>query len=128
VTERAGQRILIVEDDELFRKSLATLVASQGYVVILCASAEEALDRHDLEAVDLCMVDYQLPGMSGVEFLEALRRRGLRIPVLLMSGYLNQAIRSEAVREGVLEVLHKPMDMALLVQRLERLLDSLATA
>ena len=118
--ERAGQNILIVEDDELFRKSLSTFVTSLGYGTAVCASAEEALGRGDLKGVDLCIVDYHLPGMSGVGFLDALRERGLHIPVLLMSGYLNEAIRTEAIGEGALEVLHKPMDMALLVHRLER--------
>jgi two-component system response regulator FixJ len=128
MAERAGQTILIVEDDGLFRRSLATFVSALGYGTVICASAEEALRRDDLEEVNLCIVDYQLPGLSGVDFLEGLRTRGLRVPVLLMSGYLNDAIRSEAVREGALEVLHKPMDMALLVQRLARALASPATA
>ena len=127
-TGRAGQTILIVEDDGLFRRSLATFVSALGYGTVICASAEEALRREDLAEVDLCIVDYQLPGMSGVDFLDGLRTRGLRMPVLLMSGYLNEAIRSQALGEGALEVLHKPMDMSLLVQRLERALGSPATA
>jgi len=128
MVERATQSILIVEDDGLFRRSLATFVSALGYGTVICASAEEALRRDDLEEVVLCLVDYQLPGLSGVDFLEGLRARGLRLPVLLMSGYLNDAIRSQAIREGALEVLHKPMDMALLVQRLERALASTPTA
>jgi len=126
--DRAGQLILIVEDDELFRKSLTTFVSALGYQTAHAASAEEALRSQDILRADLCIVDYHLPGMSGVDFLARLRERDLRVPVLLMSGYLNGAIRADAIREGVLEVLHKPMDMALLVQRLDRALGSPAAA
>lgn len=119
---RPQPAILIVEDDELLRKSLATFVRSLGYRVAQASSAEEALARGDLDEIDLHIVDYHLPGMSGIAFADALRARHARSPVLLMSGYLNDAIRGDALREGVVDVLHKPMDMKLLDRRIEQLL------
>jgi len=112
--------ILIVEDDDLFRKSLTTIVSSLGYVTLSARSAEEALDECARESVGACVSDFHLPAMNGIELAEALRNRGLDIPVVLLSGHLTDAVRAEAKRAGIRTFLCKPVDLGLLQQTIAR--------
>ncbi len=112
--------ILIVEDDDLFRKSLTTIVSSLGYVTLSARSAEEALDECASESVGACVLDFHLPAMNGIELAEALRNRGLDIPVVLLSGHLTDAVRAEAKRAGIRTFLSKPVDLGLLEQTIAR--------
>ncbi|MGB2960770.1 MAG: response regulator [Bacteroidota bacterium] len=113
--------ILIVEDDDLFRKSLTTFVSSLGYTTLSARSAEEALDECTKGSIGACVSDFHLPAMNGIELAEALRTRGLEIPVVLLSGYLTDAVRAEAKVAGVLTLLRKPTDLGQLQQTIARL-------
>jgi hypothetical protein len=62
--------VLIVEDDDLFRKSLTTFVSSLGYTTVAARSAEEALDECAAESIGACVSDFHLPAMNGIELAE----------------------------------------------------------
>jgi two-component system, cell cycle sensor histidine kinase and response regulator CckA len=89
----SGERILIVEDNAELRTSLAELLQSLGYRVEEAANGEEALAllmdpaRRREAAVDLILSDMVMPHVGGAALLTALRRRGLAMPVILMSGH-----------------------------------------
>jgi two-component system response regulator len=113
--------VLIVEDDDLFRKSLTTFVSSLGYTTVAARSAEEALDECAAESIGACVSDFHLPAMNGIELAEALRNRGHRIPVVLLSGCLTDEVRAEAKLAGIMMLLRKPADLGLLQQTIARL-------
>ncbi len=81
------QNVCIVEDDDAVRDALAELVESDGYRVLSYASAEEFVAGADATQVDVLIVDFRLPGMSGGELLKRLNERGMRLPVILMTGH-----------------------------------------
>jgi len=116
-----SRTILIVEDDDLFRKSLTTFVSSLGYATLSARSAEEALDECTKGRIGACVSDFHLPAMNGIELAEALRTRGLEIPVVLLSGYLTEAVRAEAKVAGIMTLLRKPTDLGQLQQTIARL-------
>jgi len=107
----AGQTILIVEDDRLFRRSLVTYLAALGFETISAASAEEALGQVAHRHVDLLVTDLMLPAGSGIELVRAMRERGQFVPVVLLSGYLNSRAHREATETGIDVVLNKPADL-----------------
>jgi CheY-like chemotaxis protein len=117
-----GRMILIVEDDQLFRRALATYLVSRGFRTRVVATAEEALACAELPKVDLVLIDYYLPGMNGVELAQTIRARHIDHPrLVLMSGYLPPSIFDEAKAASIEAVLHKPYDMEILDEKIQNL-------
>jgi two-component system, response regulator PdtaR len=108
--------ILIVEDDELFRKALMTYLSFLGFRINTAGTAEEALEEAELSGVDMLLVDYHLPGMNGIELARTLHARDHFPRIVLMSGYLAEAIHEEARSVSIDQVLRKPGDMTSLQQ------------
>ena len=114
--------ILIVEDDQLFRRALATYLVSRGFRTRVVATAEEALENAEWSKVDLVLIDYFLPGMNGVELARTIRARNINHPrLVLMSGYLPPSVFDEAKAASIEAVLHKPYDMDTLDEKLQTL-------
>ena len=121
--EEHMRTILIVEDDELFRKALMTYLSSLGFRINTAGTAEEALDEGELSGVDMMLVDYHLPGMNGIELARTLHARDLYPRIVLMSGYLAEAVHEEARLASIDRVLRKPGDMTSLQQTILTLCD-----
>ena len=83
-----ARRILVVDDEEEVREILAESLMDFGYLVVTAASGEEALPVliHD-RSVALVITDVRMPGMSGLELADEIRRRWPEVKVLLISGY-----------------------------------------
>ena len=123
--QRKGACILVVEDDELLRRSLVTFLASLGYRPLVAVSAEEALVQAGQNRVDAVVTDLHLPLMSGIELAEMLRNGGRPLPTILISGFLNESIRERARNAEIPIVLGKPAELALLAAHIGTLLSPL---
>src|SRR4051794_17095414 len=84
---RGGEHILIVDDEELIRESLAEYLTQEGFRVTACGSAEEALDLAARQPFAIALCDVQLPGMDGLQALERLHQVCPEISVLLITAY-----------------------------------------
>jgi two-component system response regulator FixJ len=101
-------RVLVVEDDDSMREAIDTLLEAAGIESAMYASAE-ALLAGEVSAGGVCIVsDLKLPGMSGLELLAELRSRGGWPPVILITAHDSEALRAEALRQGVAAYLAKP--------------------
>jgi two-component system response regulator PhoP len=106
-TGRTVKRILLIEDDLLFRKSLSTYIASLGYQVYTADSGERGLQVLEQEPVDLMVADYNLPGITGIDVIRTARARGVEIPIVLVSAGLTGETETEARKHRVSAVLRK---------------------
>jgi PAS domain S-box-containing protein len=89
---RAGSLVLVVDDDPLVAAGTAMMLEDLGYRTAGAASAEEALDRLAEEpGIDLVVTDHAMPGMTGLELAERLRRERPGLPVVLATGYADLA-------------------------------------
>ena len=113
----------MVDDDRAFRISTAELLRQDGYDVATASGAAEAGDRMRDAPVDLVLLDLRMPLMSGVGVLEALRLRGERVPVLMISGFGTIETAVEALQKGADDFLTKPVDPALLSRKVAELLE-----
>jgi two-component system response regulator AtoC len=104
-------RILVVDDDEALRESLAMLLAAEGYEVVTAGDADAALARLE-EPVDVVLCDVRMPGRDGLELLPDLIRRLPGAPVLLMSAYGSGDLAVEALKRGAFDYLAKPFQPA----------------
>jgi len=107
--------ISIVDDDALARDGIGALVESLGYNVITFTSAEHFL-QSDVIAETTCLItDLQMSGLNGLELQEALRSRGHRTPVIVITAFPNEIHRKRALHGGAVGFLSKPFDEASLI-------------
>ena len=100
--------IFIVDDDHATRRSLRLLLEIEGFDAQEFAGGRPFLDAARPVDGDCLILDLHMPGMSGLEVLEELRRRGDRLPVIVVSGHLNRTARTRALAGGALAVIEKP--------------------
>lgn len=113
--------VVIVDDDEAVRQSLRFTLEMEGYRVVTCSSGE-ALLALDLPEDNACLVvDERLPGLSGLAALAELRRRGNRLPAILITSHPRRRLQSEAAASGT-PIVEKPIIDATLASSIERAL------
>ncbi len=104
--------ILIVDDEEIMRKVLVDTLANQGYRTATAASGPEAIARTFELDPDLVLLDVMMPGMSGIEVLQALRddTRTADIPIVLVTCLDEQSYRLTGINAGADDYITKPFD------------------
>jgi DNA-binding NtrC family response regulator len=106
--EKAAVRLLIVEDDEHMRQTLARRFGRQGMRVTACADAEEALAKAEHVPWDVALLDLQLPGMNGIELLAGLKEKQPQCEALLVTAHGTIETAIQALKRGAYDYLTKP--------------------
>ena len=105
----AGQAVLaLVDDDAALRHALSFSLETKGFSVTAFGDGESALAANDLASWRCMVLDLRLPGMSGLDLFDHLRRRGVRAPALLITTHPTLATRARAAAVGV-EIVEKPL-------------------
>ena len=103
--------ISIVDDDDLVRLAVASLVRSLGLAAHTFASAESFL-QSSLVAETRCLIlDVQMPGMSGLELQNHLTHLGSEIPIIFITAYPDETVKARALNAGAICFLHKPVEL-----------------
>jgi FixJ family two-component response regulator len=112
-----------VDDDVRVRESIARLATSAGYTAIMFPSAEALLASGALEGADCLISDVRMPGMDGLELQQRVRTESPRLPVILISGQLDEGVRERALHLGAVAFLYKPFDGEELLRVIQRALE-----
>jgi CheY-like chemotaxis protein/DNA-directed RNA polymerase subunit RPC12/RpoP len=117
-----GMRFLVVEDDEAVAKTLCGLLAARQQEGLAVSTARDGLDLLRTQAIDLILLDVNLPGgLSGYAACEAFRSLRPKIPIILMTGaYTSEADARVARAVGAAEFLRKPFDAVALFEAVEK--------
>ena len=107
--------ISIVDDDASFRDSMRRLLASHGYTVAVFQSAAEFLGSTQRLATACLVADVHMPAMTGAELYQHLVASGRAIPTILITGHPEDGVRQRMLSLGVRCYLHKPLDVADLI-------------
>ena len=109
ITGGRGETLLVVEDEAPVRQSLALILGELNYEVLTATCAEQALELHaaNAERIALVLTDLVMPGMGGVRLVRELRQRGAQMPVVMMSGYVDESSRGSV--DGVSAWVQKPV-------------------
>lgn len=107
--------ILVVEDEPKLRRLLELQLADEGFRARSAESAEAGLQLANKEPFDLVLSDFKLPGMTGVEFLQALKRVNANVPVVIMTAYGTVEAAVESMKAGASDYVLKPFSLAELV-------------
>jgi CheY-like chemotaxis protein len=116
------QSILVVDDEAPMRKLLSYNLKASGYAVWSAADGTEALKLIEDHPFDLLLLDINLPGPSGLQVLDAVRRRTAELPVLVLSGRARECDKVEALNRGADDYVSKPFGIAELLARITALL------
>ncbi len=116
--------ILIVEDEAKMRRLLELQLADEGFRAVTAPDAESGLQLLQKDQFDLVVTDFKLPGMTGLEFLQAVKRANAAIPVIIMTAYGTVESAVEAMKIGASDYVLKPFSLAELVLIIRKELDS----
>ena len=103
------QLLSVVDDDEMLRESLPDLLREFGFAARAFSSGQEFLSSDDVDETRCLILDVAMPGMSGLEVQEELKRRGQAIPVIFITGQKDEEIRKQAFSQGAVKFLYKPV-------------------
>lgn len=107
--------VSVVDDDESVRESLPDLLRELGFAAQAFSSAEEFLGSNVVGETRCLILDVAMPGMSGPDLQLELRRRDRTIPIIFITAYPDEDVRSHVVEDGAIDCLFKPFsDTALL--------------
>ena len=113
--------ILVVEDERPQREMLRDFLIKEGYRVTEAPDGETAVDRIRSAPIDLALVDYRMPGMSGRDVLEQARRIDPQIDIVMMTAYGTIDTAVDAMKAGACDYLTKPIDLDELLLIMERI-------
>jgi diguanylate cyclase (GGDEF)-like protein/PAS domain S-box-containing protein len=124
--------LLIVDDEESNRDMLSRRLQRQGFEVALAENGPQALDSIRKQAPDMVLLDIRMPGMSGMQVLQAIRRQysSTQLPVIMVTAEGHSASIVEALQMGANDYVTKPVDMPVALARIRTLLSqkTLSTA
>jgi DNA-binding NtrC family response regulator len=106
----AGARVLIVDDDPAALRLLNVRLQALGCAVTEASSGQEALVEIGREEPALVLLDYQMPGLDGIDVLRELRRAGTDLPIIVVTAHGSIETAVEAMKEGAYDYITKPID------------------
>lgn len=118
--------VLLVEDNEQNRDMLGRRLRKRGYTVEEAVDGRQGVDMALQAQPDLILMDISLPEMSGLEATQAIRadEAGRTMPIIALTAHAMQSDRIEALQAGCDEFLAKPVDLPVLLETMQRLLES----
>ncbi len=110
-------QVLVVDDEQNIRLTLSALLSRAGYVVTAAATGEEAVALFDRQRFDLMLVDLQMPGINGIQVVEALRQRNLDTMVIVLTGHGSLETAIEGMHQGIFDYMLKTSDPEQILER-----------
>jgi two-component system response regulator ChvI len=120
IMERECRRVVIVDDDDLFRESLGLNLAEEGYEVVDFDSGEGALDYLlNGEAAHAVLLDWRMPGLDGLGVLRFLRQSQIETPVIFLTVLSDEIYEEAALQWGAVDFIDKSRRLSIILQRLK---------
>ncbi len=121
---KRAHRILVADDEQNMRITLAAILQDEGYEVDVAASGEEAVELCSEHGYDIVLLDVRMPGIDGVETFRQIRRHQEGVRVIMMSAYSIDNLKDAALDEGAIAFLSKPLDLEQVVKLVREVKDT----
>lgn len=115
--------VFIVDDDQAVRDSLQWLIQSVGLNVVTFPDALSFLNHVNEDQAGCVVLDVRLPGISGLELQQKLAARGIRMPVIIVTGHGDVPMAVRAMKAGALDFIEKPFSDQVLLERVNQALE-----
>jgi DNA-binding response OmpR family regulator len=121
-----GQRILVVDDEPHIRRILVTILEREGFHIIEATDGSEGLAALEEQSFDFAILDFMMPGATGIEILEHIRasERHADLPVIILTAKGQDTDREAAMKAGADDFLTKPFSPMKLLARIHRILEA----
>ena len=116
----AGEKILVVDDEQMMRTMLVSLLQREGYSVESARDSDDALRMLGMKPVDLILADLRLGDSAGMHLLEQIKSRRMQTPVIMVTAVHEVNTAIAAMRNGAFDVVLKPFDNSTLLDSVER--------
>ena len=116
-------RMLLIDDDEWIRDSLTLFFEGEECHLLALETAEEAMEVLKVQDYDVIIVDYKLPGMDGLAFLDQIQESHPGAMKILITAYKSDGLVSEARRLGTQDFIEKPFTSKTIEESLSRLIE-----
>ena len=117
-------KILVVDDEKNMRITLADILLAESYVVETAASGEEAVALCESQKFDIVLMDVRMPGIDGIEAFRLIRRHCIGVKVIMMSAYSIEDLKKEALDDGAIAFLPKPLDVEKVIKLVNEIKDT----
>jgi two-component system response regulator FixJ len=114
-----GRTVHLVDDDEAIRRSASFLLRTSGYLVKTYSSGVEFLAGAKQAAHGCILLDIRMPDMDGLEVQQALKERGVLMPVILLTGHGDVNLAVQAMKSGAVDFIEKPFEKKVLLDAIE---------
>ena len=119
----AESTVFVVDDDADLRESVGWLLESAGLRVKSYSTAQEFLTHYKPEEPGCLLLDVRMPGLSGLDLQEELRRRGVPPPIIIMTGHARVPMAVRALKDGAIDFIQKPFSDQSLLERIRQAID-----
>ena len=111
---------MLVDDEKEFLEVMSERMQARGMVVTTAESADQALSIIGKESFDAIVMDFQMPGMDGMEALKAIKNKKPELQIILLTGYATVEKTVEAMKVGATDFLEKPADLEALAEKIKK--------
>lgn len=113
------QRLLVADDDDVSLQVCKAALEHEGFEVHTCSSGKETLKKIETVNPELVILDYQMPGLDGLQTLKALRAKDTYVAVIFLSAEENKKLVAQCLREGADDYIRKPASLPELIERVK---------
>jgi len=117
-----AKQILIVDDDFEYNALLRDVFEQAGYHVLTALNVKAAIETLNSNQIDLLVTDFRMPELSGVELIKMISQNYPDLPAVMVSGYLENSVIRDLIREGVDGVFMKPLNIFSLLKKADELI------
>jgi len=125
MSDEALRLVHLVDDDEAIRRSVGFMLKTSGFHVRAYESGVELLKTAPELEPGCILLDIRMPDMDGLEVQEALRSKGVTLPVIIMTGHGDVSLAVQAMKAGAVDFIEKPFEKAVLISAIDQALDQL---
>ena len=118
--DKMSEKVLLVDDETDFLEIMAQRMKARGLDVTTAESANKALTIINKKHFDAIVMDFQMPGMDGMEALKAIKNKHPELQIILLTGYATVEKTVEAMKAGASDYLEKPADIEILVKKIKQ--------
>ncbi len=125
MSDEAPHLVHLVDDDDAIRRSVGFMLKTSGFNVRTYESGVELLKAGSNLETGCILLDIRMPGMDGPEVHEALKEKGVTLPVIIMTGHGDVTLAVQAMKAGAIDFIEKPFEKAVLLAAIDQAIDRL---
>jgi signal transduction histidine kinase len=119
-TDEPPTHVLVVDDEKVFLDILGRRLGMKGFIVATASNGEEALRHVKERAFDVVVLDFSMPGMDGIETMRRIKKEHEDVQIIMLTGHATVRLSVEAMQEGAVDFLEKPVDIHLLIEKIRK--------